>query len=156
MNNCFLALVVVLVLGVAAAQSPEQRLERFELFNDCEPMYLLVERLPADAAGIGLSEQRVQAAVESRLRSARLYDSFRFANTYLYIRVAVVGGAFHISFEFNQRVRTLDSGLTGTATTWRSGITGTHGRDAGYIMSAVSELMDFFLSEYLRVNEEAC
>ena len=36
------------------------------------------------------------------------------------------------------------------------GSTGTHGGDAGFILSAVSQHLDKFLVEYLRVNEENC
>ena len=34
--------------------------------------------------------------------------------------------------------------------------TGTHGGDDGFIVQSVSELLDTFLVEYLRVNDEAC
>ena len=160
MNNRFLALVMVLALGAASAQS-----ERFQLFANCKPIDLFVEELPGtDAARIGLSKQRVQTAVESRLRSAQLYGSSRFAPflyfklliPLLYVKVNVVGAAHSVDFEFHQEVRTLDSGLIGFAATWDHGFTGIHGGDASYIMSGISELMDIFLSEYLRVNEGAC
>ena len=152
-----LPLAVVLTMGAATAQSLDldRTIERFELFNNCEPMYLLVENLPPDAAEIGLSKQGVQAAVESRLRSARLYDSSG-SSSYLYVNVNVVGAAFGVELEYYQRVLTLESGLRGSAVTWGTGLTGTHGRDANYILSLVSRLMDTFLSKYLRVNEEAC
>ena len=44
----------------------------------------------------------------------------------------------------------------GFATTWHRGSAGTHGGDAAYIVSNVSEHLDQFLTEYLRVNEAAC
>ena len=105
------------MLTLAATGEAQSTVERFQLFNNCEPMYLLVEDLSADAARIGLSKQSIQVAVESRLRSARLYDSFRFADTHLYVNVAIVGAAFSVVFEYRQGVLTLDSGLRGTATT---------------------------------------
>ena len=91
-----LAVTVSLAVGVAHAEemSLEERRERFELFNYCLPMRLIVEGLGSD--------------------------------------------------------------LCGVATTWVRGSAGTHGGDAGYIRSGVSEYMDTFLLEYLRVNEEAC
>lgn len=64
--------VVILALtamGAATAQS----LERFRLFDYCQPM-VIVEGLSSEAAGIGLTEQSIQNVMESRLRSARLYD----------------------------------------------------------------------------------
>ena len=39
---------------------------------------------------------------------------------------------------------------------WETGSYGTHGGDADYILQAVSERLDRFILEYLRVNETAC
>ena len=49
------------------------------------------------------------------------------------------------------------SGRTSSlATTWESGSFGTHGDDPGFIVQSLSEHLDKFLVEYLRVNEEDC
>ena len=49
------------------------------------------------------------------------------------------------------------SGLERGATTWERGETlGQHGGDAGFIMQALSEDLDLFILEYLRVNEGYC
>ena len=40
--------------------------------------------------------------------------------------------------------------------TWSSGSFGTHGGSASYVISVLSEHMDTFIDEYLRVNEDAC
>lgn len=69
------ALALLLLAGRAAGETAIERVERFELFGDCKPMALVVERLPPDAARIGLTVDSLQAAVESRLRAARLHDS---------------------------------------------------------------------------------
>ena len=128
--------------------------KRFRLFADCRPMRLVVEDLPGGVLKIGLTKEAIRAAVESRLRSARLYDSR--ASHYLYVNVNVAGRAFSISLEFNKRVRDILSGDTGRAATWNRGSTGTHGGNANYIVSSVSRHMDKFLVEFLRVNEKAC
>lgn len=47
--------------------------ERFELFNDCRPMELVIEDLSDDASQIGLDRRAIHVTAESRLRSARLY-----------------------------------------------------------------------------------
>ena len=44
------------------------RIKRFRLFSDCSPMWLVIENLSSDAKKIGLTEEAVQATVESRLR----------------------------------------------------------------------------------------
>ena len=87
------------LLAVAMATAPGQDvtdLDRFQLFNNCEAMRLVVENLPAGAADIGLTEKRLQFAAESRLRGARLYTSDD-SQPYLHVNANVVGTAFHIS-----------------------------------------------------------
>ena len=61
--------VAALLTPAAMGQTPE----RFELYNACRPVKLVVERLSDRAAAIGLTKQSLQAAAESRLRAARLY-----------------------------------------------------------------------------------
>ena len=117
-------------------------------------MHLIVEGLPPDAVEIDLTEESIQAALESRLRSARLYDSE--AIDWLYIRVNVLGVAYSIDLRFFKQVHDLDSNETGAAATWDEGSVGMHGGDAGFILSSISRYMDRFLVEFLRVNEEAC
>ena len=153
-------LAVTAALAVCATHaeemSLEDRIERFQLFNDCRPMYLVVEDLGSGADEIGLTRESLTAAVESRLRAARLYGEGGL--TWLYLNVNVVGQAHNISLQYKRRVcHVLDSDLCGVATTWDTFGTGTHGSGgAAFIRSGVSEYMDTFLLKYLRVNEEAC
>ena len=67
----------------------------------------------------------------------------------------MVGPAFTISLEYWKEVYDV-FGRTGAAATWSRRGSGTHGRDSSYIVAGLSELLDVFLSAYLRVNEEAC
>ena len=144
------------LLSGAIAQSPEEGFDRFRLYNVCLPMSLVVEGLPSDALEIGLTHESIQAAIESRMRSARIYDSDPSSLAYLYVNVNVVGRAFSWSLAFNKWVYDLASDTRNSATTWRIGGTGSHGNDSSYVLSALSESMDQFLVEYLRVNESAC
>ena len=131
--------------------------KRFQLFTGCHPMFLVVEGLSDGASKIGLTKEDIRAAAESRLRSARLYDSGASHYLYvLYVNVNVVGRAFNIDLEFKKNVLDPLSGNAGFATTWLTGSTGTHGGNANYIVSSVSRHMDKFLVEFLRVNEKAC
>ena len=78
-------------------------LDHFQLFNECRPMCLLVERLSGDEADIGLTEARIQTMAEVRLRSARLYDeSSRSLQDYLYVQVTVVGRAFNFGHQLQE------------------------------------------------------
>ena len=115
----------------------------------------MVERLNSDARKIGLTRERLETVSELRLRSASLYDPKGLS--YLYVNVNVVGRSFSVSVEYNKWVLDYASGEESWAKTWVKGSTGTHGRiGENYIRSAVSEYIDQFLVEYLRVNEEAC
>ena len=148
----FLALFIA--VPVLAEDEVKKRIERFKLFNECKPVHYLVENLNSDARKIGLTEERLETVAELRLRSTFLYDPK--ARSYLYVNVNVVGRAYSISVEYRKWLYDPASGEEGMATAWDEGSTGTHGRDANYISSAVSEHIDAFLVEYLRVNEEDC
>ena len=139
--------------GCSSDSPIDRQLDCFYLFNGCEPVDLLVENLPEDAAEIGLTKERIQTLAESRLRAARLYDAD--GGTHLYVNVNVVGPAFSERLNYQKRL-TDPTGLSFRATTWDVGGVGTHGGDAGYIMQTVSERLDWFILEYLRVNEAAC
>ena len=148
--------LLALVAVAATGQDFETRFNRFQLFNNCQPMRLLVEPLPDAAADIELTEERLVLAAESRLRGARLYTAEGFG-AYLYLNVNVVGDAFNISLEYRKNVRDLASGEVYLTTTWDTGAAGMHGRTgAEFIVSGVSRYLDQFLTEYLRVNEVAC
>ena len=119
-------------------------------------MKLLVEEYKDDAdwADIGLTMDRLQTMAESRLRAARLYDAT--AVPYLYVNVNVVSSGYSLRVEYNKLVYDGVSGETNYATTWTIGSTGTHGGDAGFLLQNLSEQLDRFILEYLRVNEDAC
>ena len=109
------------------------------------------------AAAIGLTEGALQATAESRLRAARLdtEDATKAGLAYLYVNVNVTGRAVGVSVQYNKFL-TDEFGKAAPASTWHTGSTGTHGGDASYIVSNLSQHLDRFLAAYLRVNEEAC
>ena len=77
-----------LLLGIDADlhawNASEALMERFQLYNSCKPIDFLVTVDNLDNGSLhGLTEEDIQAAVESRLRAARLYDSD--ANSYLFL-----------------------------------------------------------------------
>ena len=150
-----LALALTVWPGHATAQDVSDR-DRFQLFNECGPMNLVVQDYGdgADWADMGLTVDRLQTMAESRLRAARLYDAT--ALPYLYVNVLVVGVAYSLGVDHNKMVYDAVSGETNYATTWNIGGTGKHGGDAGFILQGLSERLDRFILEYLRVNEDAC
>ena len=117
-------------------------------------MNLIVEDLHPDALKIGLTKAEIRAAAESRLRSARLYNSE--ATNYLYINSNVVDPAFSTSLKYQKEVHDIASNQRFTTTTWSRSLTGTTRKNPGFILSGISRLLDRFLVEFLRVNEKAC
>lgn len=91
-----------LFLAPSAQAEEVTRLDRFQLWNNCQPMQLVVESLHQDAADIGLTGEAIATAVRSRLRGARLYDDT--APQYLYVNVNVVGQAFALNLAYNKMV----------------------------------------------------
>ena len=63
----------MLLVRVANPQDTATRVERFELYNACNPVGLLIEALPADVKDLGLTEGALHEAAASRLRAQDLY-----------------------------------------------------------------------------------
>ena len=150
------SLAVAVAVSVSAEEVSE--LDRFQLWNECRPMRLVVEGLPDGATAIDLTKDAIKIAVRSRLRAARIYseDYGEAAWAYLYINVNVVGHAFDIMTDYGKFVRDNATNLEFSASTWSTGTTGTHGGDSNYILSNVAQHADKFIDEYLRVNADAC
>lgn len=146
--------VAVMPFSHVRAQTSEERLAMFELYTACQPMGLVVERLDDDAEDIGLTEQVVINAAESRLRAARLYGTSR--SEYLYVRITVTkNSAFSIELNFHKSFLDDHSKVIFPASTWNRGTIGIS-RNASYILGHISRLLDEFIVEFLRVNESAC
>ena len=147
--------LLALALTITPVQETTDR-DLFQLFNNCEPMSLLLEVSgdDEDVKKEGRTKERVQFAVESRLRGARLFRSVFFLPV-LEVNVSVLGGAFMMSMSYNKTVFDSVSGKNSFAPTWNRSILGTQS-GAAYIILSLSELLDEFLTEYLRVNEAAC
>ncbi len=148
---------ILLTASTVQAQAVSDR-DRFELFNACRPMMLVVEEISPAAQTVGLTRERIQLAAESRLRAARLYTESREKENYasLYINISVVGRAVDISVWYVRWVTDLANNSNGPAITWTTGGIGTHIHDADSIIQNLSGHLDRFLAEYLRVNEPAC
>ena len=153
-NSAGLALAAALAAVPSHAQTDR---ERFELWTGCGPVRVvadLAEQPHDGAAGTGLAEADAAAAARARLRAARLHDGE--ATPSLYVNVTVPGGAYAVTLLLFKPMRDLASGGTGLAVSWFDGSAGTHGGDAGHILSAVAENTDRFIGEYLRANADAC
>lgn len=136
----------------------KERFERFDLFNSCKPVYLWIGELPDSATAIGLTEEALQAAAESRLRIAQLYTEDASKSDYALLSVAVAMGSLIFDTTVSYKKALTDAfGVTGLATTWNSRTMITfHEGKPSLIVSDLSQHLDKFLAAYLRVNEEAC
>ena len=133
----------------------EELQKQFELFTACKPIDLFVTDLPPDAKKINLTEKAIINSMESRLRSARIFNDKSVYK--LNVVINVVGDAFSISLGLIKILRDKHfPELVGIASSWETGVTGTHGGRANFILSSISGLVDEFLVEYFRVNEKAC
>ena len=81
-------------------------LDRFDLWNDCRPVTLLVAPLPGTATTIGLTKDTIQTAVRSRLRAARLYSEgfSETAGSRLHINVTVIKSAYSILIQYGKEM----------------------------------------------------
>ena len=165
--NRFAFLLLALLATPSAAQNQTEEaqdqvecvaeaIECFNLFNHCEPMDFSVWR---DQNDIGLTRERIATMIQNRLTAARLYDeSARYALT---VRVAILddlddSSVFRVDIEYD---KTLLDEITGNSffrTSWSTGGYGTHAGNAGIVLQAISERMDQFINEYLRINAPAC
>lgn len=153
-----IALATILLTG-RTAWAEVTSLDRFELWNECGTVNLLVESLNKNAEKIELTSERVERNIRSRLRAARIYrkeaaDGRNFS--YIYVQITLSKHGYMINVKLKKEMRDERSGLYGLAVSWSHGGTGTHGGDAGYIIGHLSELIDVFIDEYIRVNESAC
>lgn len=142
--------------GLIRWPDAEERRERFQLYTGCLPLELAVLVAGRRAAEIGLTRERLQTLGESRLRAARLFR--QRAPSALVLRVSTLGAgggsAFSVAVQLWKPVQDRN-GYSFRAPTWRGGAVG-QGGDAGFILQGVSEYVDEFILEYLRVNEADC
>ena len=134
-------------------------IRQFQLFNNCEQIGLRVA-IERQSSKLNLTEKAITNAVESRLRSARIFtDSY---NNFLDVDVTIVGPAYNIYVAF---VKSLEDyrlsehfssplPIVGSAHTWRMGSTGVHAGQEGFILSRLSQIVDGFLVDYLKTNQE--
>ena len=139
----------------------ELRSDRFKLWTGCVPMFLFVSEVNTPN-GAGLTHGALQNLAESRLRAARLYgDDGSPVMLRVYVsmpaerdndRSVVMMGLEFSKYLVDQEL----SASAGLAVTWDTTLFGTHGNSANYILASVSQMLDEFLVDYLRVNDDAC
>ena len=89
------------LLGAASVSAAEVNdYDRFQLWNECRSMILMVENIDMvdDAAANSLTTEGIEIAVRSRLRAARIYSDYETGSDWphLYINVTVARSAFSV------------------------------------------------------------
>ena len=168
-------LVIFALLMTFGEANAHEHHNRFSLYTGCDAMELHVG-VDIENSSLSLSPENVRTAVEARVRAARLYqpdddDSSTVWPHFLVVEVSGSSVAFHVRLQFYRLLAWHSGGrLTkwwrqeypdgreplGFASTWANRAVGTHDGTPTVVLSVVSQLMDGFLVDYLRVNEEAC
>lgn len=151
-RSWLLALLLAFAVPVVGQEVTE---ERFRLFTECAPLRVNVVVVAGDPESdeIGLSEDRVRRMAESRLRAARLYN----AEADAFVRLYAVYGGFPelVGLEFWKRLFDPISEEWAFLQVYRPEQYG-NDEDAGFFMQSLSEMLDAFIGDYLRVNGEWC
>lgn len=143
-------LLVLVVLSTSASQAQNNR-DRFQLYAGCTPVQLDIQ---GDMSQLGIDTASVRRAVTGRLKAARIYSD-EAVNT-LRVETQVISQAFIVQADFHKPVLDQWTNLTRMAPTWSAGRMGTHGGDRTGVLGRISFVVDRFISEYLRVNADAC
>ena len=139
----------------------EVELERFQLFNNCAPMHLIVvEDLPESEWEVPANEKHLHELALGRLQIARLYGG-PDSDSLLEIRVGVLlipnqGRVFNIGLRYYKEMSDPATGITMPAPAWIDGGLGAQNTDDDFVIAKLSKHLDDFLTEYVRVNKEAC
>ena len=147
----------VIVAGMQSSFTRGQdEWERFRLYNACRPMELRVH---------GRHEDRLRVTAESRLRAARLYtpphSGFTSGATLLVTHwsklclTASSDSESVLTVSYKKPLTDPASGVTDLCETWNTTSFSSYD-DPGGTVQSLSEAMDKFLLEYLRVNEKDC
>lgn len=133
--------------------------DQFNLYTNCQPLAVTMGEASKAWDTVGLTRADIQNAAESRLRGARIYAP-KFRLPFLSISIIVTKDAFSVRLRLVKSLYdNTYSQMYGPAATWVNGHTGTHGGGFGggsFILSSLSQLLDQFIADYLRVNETAC
>ena len=136
--------------------------ERFELFNDCEPMTVGTPSLAlftdagieADMAAMEWTAERIRRMAETKFRNAGVLEAGgrgRFR-----IRIAGSLDDFDARASFQKVVIDLATGEVAFAETYALMGLGGRGRIGPTPVAKASTLIDQFLTNYLAANADAC
>ena len=138
--------------------------ERFELFNDCEPVTVMTPDLAlftdagidTDIAAMEATSAWIQRVTETRFRNAGVFDGESRERGWLRIRMAGSPYDFDARLSFRKIVIDLATGDVAMVTTYALMGLGGRGRINQTPEAWASSTIDDFLTDYLAVNADAC
>lgn len=147
--------------AVGAGETGADRQQPYSLYNRCTGLNLVVGDMPRDADRIGLTKADVVAAVESRLRGARLLSDERTGEAlYVGIEVMEVGTGNEVVFSIDLSLeRFMEDNGFGNAHlmgAWEDGTIGIAHSTDQFVLGSLSKVIDRFVSSYLRANGAVC
>lgn len=153
-----LSLLVAPHLSNAQGGTSHKDLE-WVLWNNCEPIILTVN-VDNNLVKKGLSEKQIENAIVTRLISARIYGKPKENAGELEVKLNSLdhSHSYSILVSFKllaYRLLYSDQWTSGTTITW---VISGHGISSQprIILDAVTETIDEFVADYLRINYPAC
>lgn len=154
-----LAVSVLFALNVYAQESgkPPFTSATWQLFTDCGKVGLLVNTENAGVIPFPEEERAIETLVRNRFRAAPIYDP-KERTQFLNVTVNESDGEFGISVQFWKILCDPLSDMCLGATLWNTGSTGTWDYDwqKKFLLQILSQHIDHFINEYLRVNADYC
>lgn len=147
--------------GAEAGRVGAEEQEPYSLYNRCTGLNLVVGDLPRDAQRIGLRKAAVVAAVESRLRGARLMSDEQTGEVlYVFISIMSVGTGdevvFRIELSLERFMEDSGFGKAHMMSAWEDGTIGIAHSTDQFVLGSLSGLIDRFVASYLRANGAVC
>ena len=133
----------------------------FSLYNRCTGLNLLVGDMSRDADRMGLTQTAVVAAVESRLRGARLMSD-ESTGEVLSVGIQVMAlrtgreVVFLTELSLDRFMEDNGFGRARMMTAWSDGSIGISDWTDQFVMGSLSKVIDRFVSSYLRANGAVC
>ena len=153
--------IVALIAALAVQDGPDLTLYD-RLYTDCARVSVAV-LIEDEAQELGVvDEERLATMAESRLRAARLYNP-QSRLPALDLEVEALDGdgtnAYTARAQFSRIVRNPTTEGVFVSSTWNRGMFGWFGDradPADSVHAGVSDFVDEFIRDYLRVNGNAC
>lgn len=156
LSACLLIAALTLALPGMGAPNQSAAVARYQLFNHCRPVRLLVA-VDFDQPVFDDLKAHLPDLAEAKLRQHRLYAGERRGVPLLYVDVDGYSLGFSVIVSYSKWLPDPATDTTWLAATWRLGSVGVvDAQNKALVTRAVSRQLDVFIEQYLRINGGAC